>query len=248
MAPRSLKISITLFTANAKKSNTVSTVPLIAPMMPRTRLDSLKRVMKKLITFVNGPAISSAKVTIVIPNPTIAPTTKPIGESIAGKIISNGPNAAATPAAISANFFVSGDSLVIACIKPTKPSSISFTTGIKSCAKAAPASFRLSSAVLNLPAAVWLRRSIAPAAKPPSVANPFKVALNCSTLTAPAPSLSAGKPVASAKAVKIGMPRSASWFKFSSSTLPLALTLAKMAAISSIGWPLVAAMSPRNCS
>ena len=183
-----------------------------------------------------------------MPSPTIAPTTNPIGERIAGRIISNGPNAAATPAAIKANFLVSGESLVMACIKLTNPSSISLTTGIKSSASAAPANFKLSMAVLNLPAAVWLKRSIAPAAKPPSSAKPLSVALNCSTLTAPAPSLSAGRPVASDKAVKIGMPRSANWLRLSSSTLPFALTLEKMAAISSMGWPLVAAMSPRNWS
>ena len=134
------------------------------------------------------------------------------------------------------------------CAISTMRSSSFVTAGNTRLPISAPAILRLSNAVLNLPAAVWLKRSMAPAAKPPSVANDFRTSLNWSTLTAPAPSLSAGKPVASANALKIGMPRSASWLRFSSSTFPLALTLAKMAAISSMVTPLVAAMSPRNCS
>ena len=80
----------------------------------------------------------------------------------------------------------------------------------KSCSpNDAAASLALSMAVLNLPLTVLLKRSIAPAAKPPSSLKLFRTSLNCSTLTAPAPSLSAGNPVASASAAKIGIPRSA---------------------------------------
>ena len=146
------------------------------------------------------------------------------------------------------NVFIPSLIPATSCINSVNPSSSLPMTGSNDSAIDAPASFKLSTAVENLPSAVCDNRSIAPAAKPPSCANDFSTSLNWSTLTAPAPSASAGSPVASDSSRKIGIPRSASWFRFSSSTLPFALTFAKIAAISSTLLPDVAAMSPKNCN
>ena len=185
----------------------------------------------------------------------MASTVTPIGEDSSVIALTTpvmpmmaGPSEAAKAAIAMPIRLVLSSSSVNFCARFVNAPSALLANGSSCSPSEAAASLALSSAVLNLPDTVWLSRSIAPSAKPPVLANDCSTWLNCSTLTAPAPSLSAGRPVASLSAVKIGMPRSASWFRFSSSTLPFALTLAKMAAISSMLLPLVAAMSPRNCS